>query len=538
MLKPALRPYLFIAAFHFVGLVLLSLSGSIDLAVGAVAWVLGMRHAFDADHVVAIDNASRSIIARGKSAHAVGFHFSLGHSVVVLVATVALVVIVPVWGFGTAVHGPEIGALQTTAAVIAAAASGGFLLLIGTLNLRVLIRIIRDRRRSGGPDAGEGQTATSGPQIARAPIAEFLVRHSLRLDRPHRLILVGMLFGLGLDTALSVLTLVVGGTSAHPAAVIWLAFALPMLFLAGMSLGDTVNSQLMNRAYRWASGNQGRRSICNLVITAVSALAAVGLGVALLAGAGAGVAGLVVIYVLGVTGLGAAVAASVQVARAHRLLFRRQRCRPIAMALAATLLVFTGCSPLPTASSAVTSTPSAFALHSDTAAPPEATAPTSSDAAGSSTLTVESPTFVDGGSLPVEYTCDGAATSPPLEWSGAPAGTVGYAVIMHHVPSDGVAHWYWVLYRMAVSVNHLQAGATPPASVGTNSVNRNLAYAPPCSKGPGLKNYIFTVYALSAQPTITAGTAVSRNLLLTAIKGHVLAEKSLTVTYSRIGVTP
>lgn len=536
MLKPALRPYLLIAAFHFVGLVLFSLSGSIGLAVGAVAWVLGMRHAFDADHIVAIDNASRSIIARGKSAHAVGFHFSLGHSVVVLVATVALVVVVPVWGFGTAVRGPRIGALQTTAAVTAAAASGGFLLLIGTLDLRVLIRIIRYHRRSGGPDNGEGQTVDSGPQIARAPIAGFLVRHSLRLDRPHRLILVGMLFGLGLDTALSVITFVVAGTSAHPAAVIWLAFALPMLFLAGMSLGDTVNSQLMNRAYRWASDSQGRRSICNLVITAVSVLAAVGFGVALLAGAGA--IGLVVVSVLGITGLGAAVAAPVQVARAHRLPSRRQGYRPVALAVAATPLVLTGCSALPTASSAVTTAPSAFALHSHSAAPPEATAPTSSDAARSLTLTVNSPTFVDGGALPVEYTCDGAATSPPLDWSGAPAGTVGYAVVMHHMPSDGVAYWYWVSYGMTVGVNHLEAGATPPASVGTNSVNRNLAYAPPCSKGPGPKNYIFTVYALSAQPTITAGTAVSRNVLLAAIKGHVLAEKSLIVTYSRIGVTP
>jgi len=196
----------------------------------------------------------------------------------------------------------------------------------------------------------------------------------------------------------------------------------------------------------------------------------------------------------------------------------------LTLALGIALVMSTGCTALPAASPNATSQPSATTRTSTDAAPAAVT---------SSNLTLTSSAFVDGGSLPVAFTCDGAASSPPLAWSGGPAGTVGYAVIMHHVPTDGVPHWYWVLYGMAASVNHLDAGATPPATVGTNSVNRDLSYAPPCSKGPGPKSYVFTVYALGAQPSIAAGTAVSRDVLLAAIKGHVLTEKTLTVTYSR-----
>ena len=550
--KPALRPYLFITAFHLAGIIFLAFSGSTGLAVGAVAWLLGLRHAFDIDHIVAIDNSSRSIIARGKSAHAVGFHFSLGHSAVVFVATVALIVVLPVWGIGSAVLGSGDGAVQTTAAAIAAAVSGGFLVLVGILNLRVLLRIIRGLRLSGGPAADREQTVIRELPTPRAPLTGFLARRGLRLDRPHRLFLVGVLFGLGLDTAVSVIALVVAGTSSHPSAVIWLALGLPMLFLAGMSLGDTVNGQVMNRAYRWASNNRGRRAICNLAITGVSVIAAIGLGTMLLAEGGA--AGLAVITVTGVIGvvvlaavaLGVLPVAGADRHPSHRNPFRRHLSRRLparrfTVALAAILMGLTGCTALPTSVPSALTAPTPAATTSTAVPTSPAAHPSAAATAGvvrSSSLTLTSSAFVDGGSLPIEYTCDGAAHSPPLAWSGAPAGTVGYAVIMHHVPNDGVAHWYWVLFGMAASVNHLTANVTPPATVGTNSVNRDLAYAPPCSKGPGPKNYVFTVYALGAQPTIASGTAVSRDVLLAAITGHVLAKKTLTVTYSRTGVTP
>jgi phosphatidylethanolamine-binding protein (PEBP) family uncharacterized protein len=149
------------------------------------------------------------------------------------------------------------------------------------------------------------------------------------------------------------------------------------------------------------------------------------------------------------------------------------------------------------------------------------------------TLVVTSPVMADGGTLPVRFTCDGTATTPPLAWSGAPAGTVGYAIVMHTQPPEGGAHWYWVLYDIAPEVDHLDENAVPPATAGTNSVNGANAYAPPCSKGPGPKAYTFTVYALSGQPDLPDRSSVSRVTLLDAIDGLVLAEAHLDVTYAR-----
>ena len=148
-------------------------------------------------------------------------------------------------------------------------------------------------------------------------------------------------------------------------------------------------------------------------------------------------------------------------------------------------------------------------------------------------FTLTSPVMTQGGTLPVEFTCDGAAETPPLAWSGAPAGTLGYAVVMHTQPQDGDAHWYWVLFDMAPTVDHLDLNATPPAKVGTNSVNGRIGYTPPCSKGPGAKVYTFTVYALSGRPDLPDPSAVSRPVLLVALNGLILAEAHLEVTYTR-----
>lgn len=165
-----------------------------------------------------------------------------------------------------------------------------------------------------------------------------------------------------------------------------------------------------------------------------------------------------------------------------------------------------------------------------------ATAVTAASASTGFTLT--SPVLQQDGELPVEYTCDGAATTPPLAWAGAPEGTVGYAVVMHHVPGPGDTHWYWVVYGLDATVQQLDAGVAPAGDLGTNSVNGRSEYAPPCSKGPGVKVYTFTVYALSAQPTLPDASTVSRDVLLSAIDGLALASATLDVTYDRTGATP
>jgi len=172
------------------------------------------------------------------------------------------------------------------------------------------------------------------------------------------------------------------------------------------------------------------------------------------------------------------------------------------------------------------------------AAPATTTSSTSATAASSSGgFTLSSPAMTDGGELSVDFTCDGSSLSPPLDWSGAPTGTVGYAVAMHHVPGPGDTHWYWVLYDIPEAVTHIDAGVTPVAKVGTNSVNGRSEYTPPCSKGPGAKLYTITVYALSALPDLPDPSVVTRDVLLAAIDGEVLASAEMDVTYDRTGLT-
>jgi Raf kinase inhibitor-like YbhB/YbcL family protein len=149
-----------------------------------------------------------------------------------------------------------------------------------------------------------------------------------------------------------------------------------------------------------------------------------------------------------------------------------------------------------------------------------------------SSFTLISPDVTEGGRLPVEYTCDGASSTLTLSWSGAPAGTQGYAVIMHHVAPDNAIHWYWVLYNIPADVTSLPKNSTGIGTLGTNSVNDRNEYAPPCSKGPGDKEYIYSVYALSAQPQITT-SLVNRAALLDAIKDITLASAELHVVYAR-----
>jgi len=195
--------------------------------------------------------------------------------------------------------------------------------------------------------------------------------------------------------------------------------------------------------------------------------------------------------------------------------------RGVRRLLVLTALIATACSSTPAATPESVSTP----------------ASTTGTASATAGFTVSSPAMVDGGELPVDFTCDGSSTSPPLDWSGAPAGTVGYAVVMHHVPGPGDTHWYWVLYDMPAESTHIVAGIPPQAKVGTNSVNGRSEYAPPCSKGPGVKLYTITVYALSALPDLPDPTGVTRDVLLAAIDGDVLASAQLDVTYDRTGLT-
>ena len=175
--------------------------------------------------------------------------------------------------------------------------------------------------------------------------------------------------------------------------------------------------------------------------------------------------------------------------------------------------------------------PAAAASPSQTPSLQSAASPT---AVQSSEFLLTSPEVAEGGLLPVEYTCDGTASTLALHWSGAPAGTVSFAVVMHHVASPEDVHWYWVLYDIPANVTSLAKNSLDIGVLGNNSVNGQTAYTPPCSKGPGSKTYTYTVYALSAQPQLSVPAAqVDRATLLAAIQTITLASAELNVTYSR-----
>jgi gluconolactonase len=149
-------------------------------------------------------------------------------------------------------------------------------------------------------------------------------------------------------------------------------------------------------------------------------------------------------------------------------------------------------------------------------------------------FTLTSPDLPADGRLSAEYTCDGAASTLALSWSGAPAGTKSFAVIMHHNAPDNAIHWYWVLYNLPANVTSLSKNITGVGTLGANSVNDKNAYTPPCSKGPGDKEYIYTVYALSAEPPIAVtASKVDRSTLLGAIKDITIASTELHVVYAR-----
>lgn len=138
------------------------------------------------------------------------------------------------------------------------------------------------------------------------------------------------------------------------------------------------------------------------------------------------------------------------------------------------------------------------------------------------------------GRLPVEFSCDGAGISPPIEWKAGPRGTKSYAVVLWHEAPDQVKS-YWVIYGIPADVTRLAKGSRGVGTVGLND-KRRPDYDPMCSKGPGMKTYHVTVYALSANPPVPAD-GMTRQMLLEAIRNITLCEGTLTFTYER-GVRP
>lgn len=158
------------------------------------------------------------------------------------------------------------------------------------------------------------------------------------------------------------------------------------------------------------------------------------------------------------------------------------------------------------------------------------------DGAGPESFVLSSPVVARDGGLPVDYTGDGAGMTLPLEWKGEPSGTRNFAISMHHVDPEGRTKWYWTLYNLPGVVHRLETNANGGGVLGNNSIQRGVGYAPPHSKGPGLKRYVVSVYALSG--VVDPGLPpeqVGYPELLKAMDGKILGRADLPVTYSREG---
>jgi high-affinity nickel-transport protein len=243
------------------------------LGLGVTAYSLGMRHAFDADHIAAIDNTTRKLMAEGRRPLSVGFWFSLGHSSVVTAMFVLLAA--GVRALAGQVEDKD-STLQHVTGVVGVAVSGTFLLLIGLVNVGVLRGILGVWRgmRAGSYD----EAALEAHLNNRGFLARLLGRVTRAVGRPWHMYPVGLLFGLGFDTTTEVsLMVLAGGTAAF--ALPWYAvLTLPVLFAAGMSLLDTVDGSFMNFAYGWAFSQPVRKVYYNLTVTGLSVAVALIIG--------------------------------------------------------------------------------------------------------------------------------------------------------------------------------------------------------------------------------------------------------------------
>jgi high-affinity nickel-transport protein len=243
------------------------------IGIGLTAYTLGLRHAFDADHIAAIDNTTRKLMNDGQRPLAAGFFFALGHSSVVL----ALAVLVAT-GL-KAIVGPvqqNSSALRHYTGLIGTSVSGLFLLLIAAINVVILAGILRvfARIRHGEYDEDELEAQLNN----RGLLNRILGRFTKSVSASWHMYPVGLLFGLGFDTATEVALLVLAGTSAAAGLPWYAILCLPVLFASGMCLLDTVDGSFMNFAYGWAFSNPVRKVYYNITITGLSVVVAVMIG--------------------------------------------------------------------------------------------------------------------------------------------------------------------------------------------------------------------------------------------------------------------
>ncbi|KZB83431.1 HoxN/HupN/NixA family nickel/cobalt transporter [Amycolatopsis regifaucium] len=251
----------------------LGATGAFGIGLGVTAFVLGTRHAFDADHIAAIDNTTRKLMAEGQRPLSVGFWFSLGHSTIVFL--LCLLLPLGVRALAGAVE-DDSSALHKATGLIGTSVSAAFLYVIGIMNLVVLVGIVKVFRRMR---RGEFDEAALERQLDNRGFMNRLLRGATKAVRkPWHIYPIGVLFGLGFDTATEISLLVLAGGAAAFSLPWYAILVLPILFAAGMTLFDTADGCFMNYAYGWAFAKPVRKIYYNLTVTALSVAVALLIG--------------------------------------------------------------------------------------------------------------------------------------------------------------------------------------------------------------------------------------------------------------------
>lgn len=259
----------------------LSRAHALLLGTALLAYTFGLRHAVDADHISAIDNVTRKLMQDGKRPVAVGFYFSLGHSTIVFALTLAIVL-------GAGAVRSYLPRLEAFGGVVGTSVSALFLFVIAAINAVVLVDLLRAMYRIRNGAAYSERSVDDS--LARRGLLGRIFKPLLRLVRRSRdMYLIGVLFGLGFDTATEVGLLGLAAIEAGNGMPVWAILIFPALFAAGMSLVDTSDGILMLGAYGWAFLDPARKLYYNVTVTGASVVVAVlvgGIELANLAGIG------------------------------------------------------------------------------------------------------------------------------------------------------------------------------------------------------------------------------------------------------------
>jgi high-affinity nickel-transport protein len=244
-----------------------------NIGLGVTAYTLGLRHAFDADHIAAIDNTTRKLMTEGQRPLSVGFWFSLGHSSVVFIMVALLAL--GIRALAGAIEDDQ-STLQQITGIWGTTVSGIFLVAIGLINLAALVGILKVFRKMR---TGRYVEAELEEQLnKRGFLNRILGRVTRTVTKPWHMYPVGLLFGLGFDTVTEVGLLVVAGGAAASGLPWWAILTLPVLFAAGMSLLDSIDGSFMNFAYGWAFARPVRKIYYNITVTALSVAVALLIG--------------------------------------------------------------------------------------------------------------------------------------------------------------------------------------------------------------------------------------------------------------------